>query len=149
MNNTKEDYYQEILVKNTVKGAFEALSQQVHLWWGSTNNTLTKVGDEFTVSFGDANWSFRVTVFEPNTKITWECIGGHPDFNAEWIGDTLHWNIETIGDAVKVSLLQVGLTPVMNCYEICNAGWNHYITNSLKAFLETGVGNLKFEEPII
>ena len=84
------------------------------MWWGKTEKPLTKVGDEFTVNFGDDNWSFRVTEFKPNTKLTWECIGG----NAEWIGDTLYWNIEKQNDKVKISLLQNGLTPDMNCYEL-------------------------------
>ncbi|PCJ97130.1 MAG: hypothetical protein COA50_05685 [Flavobacteriaceae bacterium] len=142
-----ENYTLEIAVKGSASKAFTALSQHVHLWWGATTNATSNVGDEFTVSFGDANWSFRVTDFVANAKITWECIGGNPDFNAEWIGDTLYWTIEQIGDTVKISLVQVGLTPDMNCYDICNAGWNFFITNSLQAFLETGVGNFNFTTP--
>jgi hypothetical protein len=144
MKNQKENYYQEILVSTTAINAFASLTKHINLWWGNTDKIATKVDDEFTVNFDDANWSFRVTEFELNSKLTWECIGGNPDFNAEWIGDTLHWNIEEDGDNVKISLLQNGLTPDMNCFEICNRGWNHYITKSLQAYLETGNGILEF-----
>lgn len=144
MKNKKENYSQEISVNTTIAKAFEALTKRIDFWWGKTENSATKVGDEFTVYFGNANWSFRVNEFEPNTKITWECIDGNPDFNAEWIGDKLYWNIEQQGDKVKISLLQNGLTPDMNCFEICNRGWNHYITKSLQAYLESGVGVLEF-----
>jgi len=145
MKNQKENYSQDISVNTTIEKVFVALTENIDLWWGKTEKCLTKVGDKFTVSFGDANWSFQVTEFEPNTKLTWECIGGNPDFNAEWIGDTLYWNIEKQNDKVKISLLQNGLTPDMNCYEICNRGWNHYITKSLQTYLETGIGILEFE----
>lgn len=144
MTSQKENYSQELIVTSNATKAFEALTKHIDLWWGKTDNSLAKVGDEFTVSFGDANWSFRVTEFVANTILTWECIGGNPDFNAEWIGDTLYWNIEKQNDKVKISLLQNGLTPDMNCYEICNRGWNHYITKSLQAYLETGTGIFEF-----
>lgn len=150
MNQQKEknNYRQELIITTNINDAFLALSQQVDLWWGKTDRTVSKVGDEFTITFDAANWSFRVTEFVPNSKITWECIGGNPDFNAEWIGDMLHWTIEEIeGEKVKINFLQVGLTPEMNCYEICNSGWNFFITNSLKSYLETGVGNLSFVAP--
>lgn len=146
MKNQKENYYQEIIVKTTIKKAFAALTKNIDLWWGKTEEPLTKVGDTFIVNFGDANWSFKVTEFDPSIKVTWECIGGNPDFNAEWIGDVLYWNIEKLNDKVKISLLQKGLTPEMNCYEICNLGWNHYITKSLQSYLENGIGILEFTE---
>jgi len=145
MNNQKENYGQTINVKATTTKAFKALTEHIDLWWGKTNQSITKIGDEFTIYFGDANWSFRVIEYVPNTKLAWECIGGNPDFNAEWIGDILYWNIEKKDDKVKISLLQNGLTPDMNCFEICNRGWNHYITQSLQTYLETGTGILEFD----
>ena len=86
MKNENKNYSQEIGVNTTTAKAFDALTKHIDFWWGKTDNPVNKVGDEFTINFGDANWSFRVTEFEPNTKVTWECIGGNPDFNAEWIG---------------------------------------------------------------
>jgi hypothetical protein len=148
MNNQDEEdnYNKELIVNASKTEAFSAVSQKVHLWWGEVSNSVSKVGDEFTIDFGDQNWSFRVTEFIPNSKITWECIGGNPEFNAEWIGDILYWNIEAIGDTTKISFLQVGLTPEMNCYEICNRGWDFFI-ESLKQYVETGTGNLNFVQP--
>ncbi|MBL4707773.1 MAG: SRPBCC domain-containing protein [Flavobacteriales bacterium] len=150
MDNQKEknSYNQELIIRANIKDSFSALTQKIDLWWGEVDQPIAKVGDEFSVSFANANWSFRVTEFVPNSKLTWECIGGNPEFNTEWIGDLLYWNMEEVeGDKVKISLLQVGLTPEMNCFEICNKGWNFFITKSLKSYLETGVGNLNFVEP--
>ncbi len=42
---------------------------------------------------------------------------------------------------IQLSFVHKGLTPDLNCYEICDAGWTHFIINSLKQYLETGTGN--------
>lgn len=137
MNN--QNYTKEITINASASDVFTALSEKINLWWGETNRPVSKVGDAFTIHFGDASWSFKITEYVPNSKITWECIGGKPEFNAEWIGDILYWNMEQQGDTTKVRFLQVGLTPNMNCYNICASTWDKFIMTSLKSFVETGV----------
>lgn len=33
-----------------------------------------------------------------------------------------------------------GLVPELNCFEICYPTWKHFVTQSLKKFIETGTG---------
>lgn len=139
-NPTKNNnYFKEIIVNAPASIVFSALTQKLDLWWGKTDKLLHTTGDEFTISFGKAFWTFKITEYVPNSKLTWECIGGKPDFNAEWIGDILYWTIQEKDKTSKVSLLQVGLTPDMNCYDICAPTWDKFIMISLKSFVETGV----------
>lgn len=134
-----KNYLKEILVNATASQVFSALTQKLDLWWGKTDKPANIIGDEFTVYFGEASWTFKITEYVPNSKLTWECIGGKPDFNAEWIGDMLYWTINETDNNTKISLLQVGLTPDMNCYDICAPTWDKFIMISLKSFVETGV----------
>ncbi|MDO5968553.1 hypothetical protein Q4Q35_01920 [Flavivirga aquimarina] len=140
MNNQKEEknYTKEIITSASAVDVFSALSKEINLWWGEVDKPVSKIGDIFTISFGEASWTFRIIEYVPNSKITWECIGGKPEFNAEWIGDILYWNIETFKNTTKVNFLQVGLTPNMNCYDICAPTWDKFIMISLKSFVETG-----------
>lgn len=41
---------------------------------------------------------------------------------------------------IELSFTHKGLTPNLNCYKICDAGWTHFIANSLKQYLETRIG---------
>jgi uncharacterized protein YndB with AHSA1/START domain len=141
MKNSAKDnnYHKEISVNSSTSEVFSALTQKLHLWWGKTDKPVHTIGDEFTIYFGVAFWSFKITEYVPNSKLTWECIGGKPDFNAEWIGDVLYWTIKETDTATLVRLLQVGLTPDMNCYDICAPTWDKFIMISLKSFVENGV----------
>ncbi|PCJ67806.1 MAG: hypothetical protein COA58_01325 [Bacteroidetes bacterium] len=131
-----DDYTIKIEVSSTPEEVFTALTEQLSLWWGEVDKSVNKIGDEFTITFGQATWTFKVITYEPGSKLTWECIGGNPDFNAEWIGDVLEWKITQQENGCKVSLKQTGLTPDKNCYDICAATWDKFIPISLKTFLE-------------
>lgn len=39
-----------------------------------------------------------------------------------------------------IEFLHEGLTPESKCYNICAPTWDLFITESLKSFIETGVG---------
>ena len=140
MTNPIQDknYHKEIVISAPSAKIFSALTHKLEKWWGKTDKPIDKIGDEFTVSFGVAYWTFKITEYIPNLKLTWECIGGKPDFNAEWIGDILYWTLEETADTTKVKLLQIGLTPDKNCYAICAPTWDKFIMISLKSFVETG-----------
>ncbi|GAA3636015.1 hypothetical protein [Flavivirga jejuensis] len=140
MKNQKEErnYTTEITMRASAVDVFSALSEKINLWWGETDTPVSKVGDVFTIVFGEACWTFKIMTYTPHSKLTWVCIGGVPDFNAEWIGNQLHWSIEEQGDTTKVRFLQIGLTPNMNCYDVCASTWDKFIMISLKSFVETG-----------
>ena len=62
-------YTTKVLIKGTKQQIFDAISTHVQKWWGYTDNSVSLVGDEFTMSFDSTYWKFKITEFEPNTKI--------------------------------------------------------------------------------
>jgi hypothetical protein len=57
-----------------------------------------------------------------------------------WRGTTIKWEIVAIETGSKVTLTHQGLILKLECYDICQAGWNFFL-GSLKDYLETGKGN--------
>ena len=140
------NYSQTIYVKADSESVFKSITSQLNDWWGRTDNSVSKIGDEFTTKFGSAFWKFRVIEFIENEKITWECIGGEPEFNAEWIGTKVFWKISMENGTTKIEFLHEGLTPEFKCYNICAPTWDMFITESLKMFVETGFGTPHLEK---
>ena len=134
------NYNKEIMVSTSPELLFLAITEQLELWWGKTDVSVTKIGDEFTTSFGNAFWKFRITEFIRNKKVAWECIDGQPEFENEWVGTKLSWNIESVGHQAKLSFTHDGLTPSFDCYDVCAPAWDMFIAASLKSFIETGKG---------
>ena len=134
------NYTQVVEIKSSAENTFITITEKLNDWWGKTDFPVKKLGDEFTTSFGKAYWKFRVIEFNPIKKVTWSCIGGEPEFNAEWIGTTIYWEIKPFENHTKLSFEHVGLTPALPCYNICAPTWEMFISKSLKKYLETGKG---------
>ena len=145
------DYKASIKVKANQAATFNAVASELDKWWGKVDNPVSKKGDEFTISFGNTKWRFVITNFSKPREITWKCIkaehyvGGFSDIEEEWLNTELVWTFNKIDGEVEVSFVHNGLTPKLNCYDICEAGWNFFISTSLKNYLETGQGNPRFE----
>ncbi|MTI31342.1 hypothetical protein [Xanthovirga aplysinae] len=142
-----KNYTQFITVTATKKDVFFALTQKVEKWWGTVDKTVDQIGDVFKVSFGEAFWTFRVIRLKKFDQISWECIESHQvhkgldGMEKEWLGTTLHWEIkEKDENLVELSFRHEGLVPSFICYEVCSSAWDFFITQSLKSFLEKGVG---------
>lgn len=135
------NYSQNIKVSASSEKIFKAITSQLNDWWGRTDKSVSKIGDEFTTSFGKAYWKFKILDYKENEILTWKCIAGEPEFNAEWIDTTIYWNISSSEGMTKISFLHDGLIPEFKCYDICAPTWDMFITQSLKMFVETGKGN--------
>ncbi len=146
------NYENSIEVRTDIRAAFKAASGEIEKWWGKVDSPISKVGDSFSISFGETVWKFLITEFSPNDKILWKCIEadhyleGVNGVKEEWLNTEIHWNFTNKGDFVEISVLHNGLTPELNCYDNCKAGWNFFITTSLKNYLEKGRGNPHFVE---
>ncbi|WP_301162011.1 hypothetical protein [uncultured Winogradskyella sp.] len=140
-------YTTMVSINGTKQEVFNAISQHVQKWWGNTDNSVSSVGDEFTTSFDSTYWKFRISEFEPNTKIVWKCVeakhihNGYDGIEKEWEGTIVEWVLEDKGqNAIILNFAHNGLVPELNCYEICFPAWERFVTQSLKSFVETGTG---------
>eukprot|EP01132_Coremiostelium_polycephalum_P000414 gene414-524_t len=125
---------------------FNAITDGIPLWWtqmyeGSGN----KQNDIFTIKFGEAVFkTMRVQELVENSKIVWYVENsklGIPELKnqTEWIGTTIVWQITEKENGAELHITHIGLSPNVECYETCTAGWNQFL-NSLTLFLETGHG---------
>ena len=107
---------------------------------------MTNINDVFTTSFDKTYWKFRISEFDPSTKVVWHCIdarhvhSGYDGIEKEWIGTSVEWVLEPKGDSTTLHFSHNGLVPSLNCYEICTPAWEMFVTKSLKSFVETGKG---------
>ena len=142
-----ESYSQSVEIKGTKEAIFEALTLHIDKWWGEIDMPINRLGNVFKVSFGEAFWVFKVIEIQKNWMITWECVesnqvhAGLKGIKEEWLGTKLHWNITSKDEQIAtVDFLHQGLVPSFNCYEVCVSAWDFFITESLRSFIEEGVG---------
>ena len=140
------NYRQVVTINSTLALTFKALTQDAMKWQGKVSNGVLKVGDEFTIEFGATLWKFKIQKHDAPNQLIWECIEAHhiheglSNIEKEWVNTTITWKIEAYNGQIKLKMEHIGLTPKLNCYEICESGWNYFILDSLKNYLETGKG---------
>ncbi len=146
MNVGKEDYKKIVAIKmKSVDGVFESITRQIPHWWTEDfEGASLKPGDVFTVRFGTTFKMMRIEEIVHSKKIVWKCMDTLIDLphlvnQKEWKGTTIIWEINANGDDAELTLTHIGLTPAMQCYEVCERGWESFLS-SLKKLLETNQG---------
>lgn len=123
--------------------AFHAIND-VPAWWGRITGSTTAVGDEFVYVVPGLHYSgFRVTDIEPAQRIAWLVTGSYLDFTAdkqEWNGTTVRFDIQETDAGTRVTFTHEGLDAEDECYDVCSNAWGMFVNGSLKALIETGVG---------
>jgi hypothetical protein len=139
----QKNYHTSITAKISPKEAFDNIGR-VDAWWAkSFSGKATNAGDKFTVRFGDTWVDFEITVAIPGNKIAWKVTDCYLPFlkdKTEWNGTSVEWEISSENDTTRVDMTHVGLAPGVECYEICNKGWNEHIPGSLNNLLNKGQG---------
>jgi len=140
-----EDYFASIEVSATPDASFDAVATQMDQWWTeTTEGALNKVGDTVTVIFPPdfGYWTFEAKVLERGSVLEMVCIDarhhveGQPiEIDREWVGTRIEWRFVRSGDKTRVSLTHHGLSPHLNCWDICQDGWNYFFMHSLCRFL--------------
>ena len=130
------NYSHQIEFTSSPKQIFHALNDGINYWWGKTSNSLFETGGQFTITFENGYWwTFKILEYSPNKELVWKCIDGEPEFNKEWVGHVLHWQIEEKESNTVLNFNQIGLTPQLHCFDACSSTWDMFITQKLKSFL--------------
>ncbi len=144
------DFKKTIDIKTSKENAFKAITTEVNKWWGNVDNEMAnEIGSEFSIFFEEnTEWRFVISELKEFNYVAWKCIYANHSFSGlkgikeEWLNSEIQFVFKQLKDnRTQLSFVHKGLTPDLNCYEICDAGWAHFITNSLKQYLETGTGN--------
>ncbi|UYQ94962.1 SRPBCC domain-containing protein [Chitinophaga horti] len=120
-------------------------------WWTENYEGKTgKIGDEFTVTFGDTFIHLQLKEQLVNHKLMWEVTGGHKHFlenPKEWVGTSIQFDIANIdNEKTEITFTHHGLAAPLECYDICTTSWHGYLHGSLKKLIETGEGNADKKE---
>ena len=138
------DYEHRITVKVSPKRAFDALTKEMSSWWTEMSSTVDSVGDRTTAKFEDGTtWSFEVIKLEENKLVEFRCYDANhihpvttPEMRTEWENTVLRFDIVEKAKSTDIHFTHIGLTPEINCYDICNSGWNHFFGSAFKVYLD-------------
>ncbi|GHM99083.1 hypothetical protein WSM22_05730 [Cytophagales bacterium WSM2-2] len=146
-NYLNPDYQTSAVTKASAKTIFDSLTSGITNWWTSQVEGTSKInGDIFTVHFGKTFKTFRVEEAVPEKKVVWVCLDAFIDSASlvdkhEWKDTKVVWEITPDGNSSKLTLTHVGLNAEVECYQICEKGWNYYFKESLLQLLDSGKGN--------
>jgi hypothetical protein len=139
------NYRDSLVTKAAQSEILKALTTEICSWWTEDfSGSAKRVKEEFTVRFGNTFKTF-VVVELSSTTVSWKCMDSYidmPDLNKkdEWIGTTIHWAIGSDGHQNCLELFHEGLTPEIECFDVCRQGWISFLA-SLRNWLETKEGS--------
>lgn len=142
-------FRKEVHFNAPASALYAALSTQAGLrgWWTQTCTVGDKAGEPARFEFGENYKLMRIELLRPDRQVRWQCLESHIHVDGrtypqnEWAGTTIVFRIN--GDTPTHTVLRfehLGLSPALECFELCNGGWNHFLA-SLLQYVETGTGN--------
>ena len=140
--NRGRDFLREIAVRVPADRLFDAIAtvDGVRAWWTPLVTGTSRRGGTLRLGFeGMAEHiDLRVAASRRPALVEWTVLG-HSSLD-EWAGTTIRFAIAPAGDeACVLDFRHVGLSPKLECYDHCEAGWDHFL-DSLVAFAERGQG---------
>ena len=106
------------------------------------SGSAEKLNDKFTVPFGETSFvDFVISEMITNKKVVWRVI----DCYLPWFNDEKEWNNTEVvfelskeNGKTKIDFTHIGLVPEVECYDVCEKGWDGHITESLVKFINEG-----------
>ena len=90
------NFKKTITVCATKEQAFAAVTTDISSWWGNSNSTITKIGDQFSIFFEEGTeWRFEATVLNKFNKVHWKCTYANHSFSnlkgikEEWLNSEI------------------------------------------------------------
>ena len=143
-----DHYTATALFESPADAVFDALTTPSSLtgWWmGASGSGLE--GGTLTFRFGEEGaLVMRVDKAEAASLVEWTVLASEP--LDDWVGTTVRFEIgptETSGTLVRFE--HVGLTPQLECFDMCIQGWGQYLP-SLVGYVDRGQGNPRPERPV-
>jgi hypothetical protein len=143
MNSTQDSLQIQVNVLATPAQAYNAISRVQEWWTRDTEGETAHFGDQFTVRFNDTFVSFKITAADQDRKYVWhvsDCFLHWIEDKTEWKGTELVWEVEPVASGSLITMVHVGLTPNVECYNDCKSGWEHFVTSSLQKLINEGEG---------
>jgi len=139
--DASSDYEKTIRVKADPGPLFDALTGVSGLaaWWTRVTGSGEAGGELRCFMNSPEPLVIQVDQATRPTSVQWsvtEC-----SFLPDWVGTRPTFAIAPVdGDACELKFRHHGLTPELDCIEMCTRGWDHFIP-SLRDYVETGGGS--------
>jgi uncharacterized protein YndB with AHSA1/START domain len=135
------DYERTISIVATPQKVFGTLTNATEFgaWWAPAAGSA-RDGGGLCVTFEGIPQPLvlQVKTVAPVSELAWHVTAC--DFLPDWVGTTVHVTIHPAADGgCAVTFRHEGLTPQLECYDMCRAGWEQYVP-SLRDYIETGTG---------
>ncbi|MBO9465108.1 SRPBCC domain-containing protein [Tropicibacter sp. R15_0] len=142
------DYTATIRTPASVETAQKAIFDEMHIWWSTR---VEKTASGATIHFGNSHVSFDFA--KRDGTYVWTCREANMIIEdvadaTEWQGTSLIWQILPDGDGSRITLSHLGLTPSLDCHDVCTRGWQKYFENSLLAHLSGETATPETREPL-
>lgn len=134
-----KDYNVALTVNATPGDAFKKIAK-IESWWRKDfKGDAENMDSAFTVPFGDPAFvNFKVAASEPGKKLVWvvtDCFLPWFKDQKEWNGTKVVWEIAGTDNTTQIKMTHVGLVPEVECYQVCETGWNGHINGGLLHFI--------------
>ncbi len=136
---TAEDFAATLQVGAPPDRVLSALRtpEAVAAWWGPTTGSA-EVGGTLVVSFQEGKQQIVIHPAPAEAdRVVWQVE--RAPLTPEWAGTTIVFQVSASGNGSVLHFRHHGLTPQLECFDMCFAGWTHYAA-SLVAYAETGEG---------
>lgn len=142
------DHYQRQLHLSASPAAvYRALATQQGLraWWTQHCDAAESASGHATFRFNGTRKTMRIDSLVPGREVRWTCVEAHIDAASlthkdEWVGTEIVFRLAPEGSGTRLDFEHIGLSPEVECFEICQAGWDYFL-GSLQRLVDTGQGS--------
>jgi len=138
-----QDYKCTVNAKVSAEEAYRKVAS-VSAWWNQrSTGKAQKVGDTFRVDFGETWVNFEIVEAVPNKRVVWhvtDCNLHSFKDRKEWKDTRVVWDLTAADDTTTITMTHAGLTPEVECFNACQAGWNFHVGESLLKLLTENHG---------
>jgi hypothetical protein len=139
---TNKNYHRAIEVNATAEETMKKIGQ-VNFWWKKDfSGNAEKLNDKFTVPFGETSFvDFIISEMLTNKKVVWSVTNCYlPWFNdkTEWNNTKVVFELSEGKGKTTIDFTHIGLVPEVECYDVCEKGWDGHISESLVKFINEG-----------
>lgn len=142
-----EHYRRQLTLSASPAVVYQALATQqgVRNWWNQSCEVAEVAGGRAVFRFDQCYKVMRIDKLLPQQEVVWECIEAHiegPGLTRqdEWVGTHIVFRLTPAGGGkTRLEFEHQGLTPDLQCFGMCQDGWNHFL-GSLQSYVDTGKG---------
>jgi uncharacterized protein YndB with AHSA1/START domain len=133
------DYVSDLFFTAGPAAVFDALTTIPGLsgWWANVTGSGA-TGGELTFSFYGTTKVIRVEAAEAPATVRWTVL--RDTMTPDWDGTTIAFELVSgEGGGTQLHFVHTGLTPQLECFDQCSAGWAYYL-RSLVDYVDAGLG---------